>query len=164
MKAMGFRCVAIDIRQEPRSLVESFEPRFRPDLVLNPEDGIEHCLSEIQTKFSGSDGVNAIIVSADTNQAFQFSAEILEKHGSFVVVGQPKDPIQFHWRAFVAKDITIIPGGLGQPEVVHEMMDLVVRAGIHSESKVYQLQDVNKLVEDFHNAKMRGKFLLRVTS
>lgn len=164
MKAMGFRCVAIDTRQEPRSLVESFEPRFQPNLVLNPEDGVEHCISKIQTTFPGSDGVNAMIVSTDSNQAFQFSADILEKHGVLVVVGQPKDPIQFHWRVFVAKDITIIPGGLGQPDVVEDMLDLVSKAGIHSETKLYELGDINQLVEDFRYPKMRGKLLLRVSS
>ncbi|RDL30996.1 alcohol dehydrogenase [Venustampulla echinocandica] len=163
-KAMGYKCVAIDIRPDPIALVSSFDPCLRPDLVLDPRDGPEHALSKILETFPGRTGVDAAVVSTDASEAFKFSTDILEKHGVLVVVGQPKEPIKFHWRVFVTQDISIVAGGLSQPDVMEEMMDLVVKEKIRSTVKVYMLEDVTQLVHDFHNPHMKGKYVIRIAT
>src|SRR5438045_8796900 len=96
-KVMGYRCVAVDIRDSPLQLVLSLEERFRPDLIINPNDGVESALKKIEDKFPGATGVAAAIVSTDAIPAFKFSTSIIEKHGTLVVVGQPKEDIPFHY-------------------------------------------------------------------
>lgn len=163
-KAMGYKCVAIDIRPDPISLVSTLEPHLRPDLVLDATAGAEHALSKILKAFPGSTGVDAAIVSADTSEAFKFSTDILAKHGVLVVVGQSKEPIKFDWRVFVTQDISIVAGGLGQPDMMEEMMNLVVNEKIHSTLKVYMLDDLTKLVRDFHDPHRKGKFIVKVAA
>ncbi|KAH8650536.1 chaperonin 10-like protein [Tricladium varicosporioides] len=161
-KAMGYKTIAIDTRSEPLDLVSSFEPRFRPDLILNPSQGVEHALSAIQSRFPNATGVAAAIVSTDSLPAFTYATDLLSTHGTLVVVGQPKQPLKFHWSVFVSRDISIVPGGLGQPDIVREMVDMVAREGIRSEVKVYSLEDINELVKDFHRGDMKGKLVVKV--
>lgn len=161
-KAMGYKTIAIDTWPEPLALVSSFDPRFRPDLTLNAQEGVKHALSTIRSHFPNATGVAAAIVSTDSSSAFEYATDILAKHGVLVVVGQPKQPLKFHWSVFVSRDISIVPGGLGQPDVAREMVEVVVREGIKSEVKVYSLEDINGLVNDFHLTNMKGKFVIRV--
>ncbi|KAH6664683.1 chaperonin 10-like protein [Halenospora varia] len=149
-KAMGYKTIAIDTWPEPLALVSSFDPRFRPDLTLNAQEGVKHALSTIQSHFPNATGVAAAIVCTDSSSAFEYATDILAKHGVLVVVGQPKQPLKFHWSVFVSRDIT------------REMVEVVVREGIKSEVKVYSLEDINGLVNDFHLTNMKGKFVIRV--
>jgi len=141
--------------------VESFRPKLRPDLVLDAKNGHEDATARIQSSFD-SRAIDAAIVCTDALPAFEFSTNILKKHGKLVVVGQPKEPIPFHWSVFVAKDITIVPGGVGVKPVMEEMMDLIIKEGIRAKYKMYKLGDIGKLVEEFHDPAMCGKFILEI--
>lgn len=158
---MGYRCVGIDTRPESIALVESFQSKFRPDLVLDAKNGHEDATARIRSAFEGRD-LDAAIVCTDALPAFEFSTNILKKHGKLVVVGQPKNPIPFHWSVFIAKAVTIAPGGVGEKAVMEEMMDLVVKAGIRAKYKIYRLKDIDKLMEDFHDPDMCGKLILKI--
>jgi D-arabinose 1-dehydrogenase-like Zn-dependent alcohol dehydrogenase len=158
---MGYRCVGIDTRPEPIALVESFRPKFKPDIILDAKNGHENAAARILSAFDGQE-IDAAIVCTDALPAFEFSTNILKKHGKLVVVGQPKEPIPFHWSVFVAKDITIVPGGVGEKPVMEEMMDLVVKEGIRAKYKTYKLKDISRLVKDFHKPDMCGKLILEI--
>ncbi|KAH8588694.1 chaperonin 10-like protein [Bisporella sp. PMI_857] len=159
-KAMGYKCVAIDTRQDPLDLVAS--SNWPPDLLINPKDGVDNAIEKIKNTFHKHAGIDTAIVCTDAIPAFKYTTDILEKHGTLIAVGQPKDPIPFHWSVFVAKDITVLPGGLGDKKVLQEMMELVMEKNIRAQTRLYPLDQIARLVDDFHDARMKGKLLLQV--
>jgi len=166
---MGYKVVAIDTRTAPLSLMSTLPKHLQPNLVINASDGVERALASINATFISSTvpvlratGVDASIVSTGALPAFKFATEITEKHGTLVAVGQPNDPIPFHWSAFISRDLTIIPGCLGQPKIMTEMLETVVAHGIHVEKRIYGLEDVETLVHDYHDPGMKGKLVFKI--
>jgi len=135
-------------------------------------------------------GLDAVLVCTDAIQAFATGSELLAKHGTLVYVGQPKEPVPFHWSTFVTRDITVVAGclpcgrwsgaRLGEEldlrgtgvqkcgrwmnarDVTREMMELVERAGLHVEVSCYGLRDIGKLKSEFRGDSMKGKVVLRI--
>jgi alcohol dehydrogenase, propanol-preferring len=162
-KAMGYKCVAVDTRQPPIDLVMSLSPRFQPDLILNPlKDSVGIALSKIASTFPGAAGVAAALTATDALPAFEYSKSIIEKHGTLVFIGQPKEPVSFHYSSFISGDLTIRAGCLGQASVVQEMVDLVQKEGIEVHKQVYGLEDTERLMRDYHEPGMKGKLIVRV--
>lgn len=167
-KVMGYKVVAVDMRQPPLDFVSSFSDRHRPDLIIDAKEGVEAALKQISSCFRTADGkwpatgVDAAIVCASTIQSYTFSTSILAKHGTLVAVGQPSEHIPFHWSTFVAKDITIVPGCLGNKSIVDNMMECVVREEIRVEVKEYQLGDVANLLKEYHRPNMVGKLVFSI--
>ena len=159
-KAIGYKCVAVDTREAPIALAKTLPSHLQADLIINPKDGAAAALSEISKTFSGASGVAAAIVATDAQQAFSFSVQIIQKHGTLVVVGQPDEPIPFHYSVFVSRDLKIVPGGLGQRNVVQEMVDLVGEEGVHVEVKTYGLDEMERLMHDYHDPNMKGKLVV----
>jgi D-arabinose 1-dehydrogenase-like Zn-dependent alcohol dehydrogenase len=106
------------------------------------------------------------MVCASTIQSYEFATSILAKHGTLVAVGQPPESIPFHWSTFVSKDITVVPGCLGDKETMEKMMECVVRDGIHVEVKEYsldpELSGMGELLKSYHESDMVGKLVLRI--
>lgn len=161
-KAMGYKCVAVETRDAPIALAKTLPSHLQADLVINPKDGAPAALAAIKECFSGAEGVAAAVVATDALPAFDFSTKIIQKHGVLVVVGQPDDPIPFHYSVFVSQDIKIVPGCLGQKDVVQDMVNMVNAQGVHVEIKTYGLEEVDRLTHDYHDPNMKGKLVVKV--
>jgi alcohol dehydrogenase, propanol-preferring len=162
-KAVDYKCVAVDTRQPPIDLAMSLPPRSQPDLILNPlKYSVETALSKIASTFPGATGVAAALTATDALPAFEYSKSIIEKHGTLVFIGQPKEPVPFHYSSFISGDLTIRAGSLGQASVVQEMVDLVQKEGIEVHKQVYGLEDMERLMRDYHEPGMKGKLVVRV--
>ncbi|KAL6412652.1 hypothetical protein AUP68_03857 [Ilyonectria robusta] len=168
-KVMGYKVVAIDTRDEPLALMSTLPPRLQPDLVLNAKSGVPAALEAISTAFSSSTvpslratGVDFALVSTDALPAFAFATDIIEKHGTLVVVGQPEKPIPLPYSVFISTDLVVIAGCLGQPSTNSEMLATVQREGIHVERRAYELSDVEKLIKDYHDPGMKGKLIFKI--
>ncbi|KAH6971639.1 chaperonin 10-like protein [Ilyonectria sp. MPI-CAGE-AT-0026] len=168
-KVMGYKVVAIDTRDEPLALMSTLPPRLQPDLVLNAKSGVPAALEAISTAFSSSTvpslratGVDFALVSTDALPAFAFATDIIEKHGTLVVVGQPEKPIPMPYSVFISTDLVVIAGCLGQPSTNSEMLATVQREGIHVERRAYELSDVGKLIKDYHDPGMKGKLIFKI--
>jgi D-arabinose 1-dehydrogenase-like Zn-dependent alcohol dehydrogenase len=92
--------------------------------------------------------------------AFKYSTAIIEKHGTLVVVGQPKEDIPFHYSTIIFQDLTIVAGCLGQKAIVQAMVDMVQREGIHVETNAYTLDTMDKLIKDYHDPNTKGKLVV----
>lgn len=160
-KAMGYRVVAVDTRPPPLELVSGLPERFKPDLLLNPlEDDAETALEKIAATFPDATGVDAALVATDAVAAFTWSKGIIAKHGMMVFIGQPHDTVPFHYSDFISQDLTIRAGCLGQASVVQEMVDMVQKEGIEVHKTIYRLEEIEKLVKDYHSPEMKGKLVI----
>jgi D-arabinose 1-dehydrogenase-like Zn-dependent alcohol dehydrogenase len=99
-------------------------------------------------------------VATDAVPAFEWSKSIIEKHGTLVFIGQPKDKVPLHYLDFIAQDLTIVAGCLGQPAVVQEMVDLVQKEGIEVHKTLYRPEEIGKLMDDYHRPGMKGKLVV----
>lgn len=168
-KVMGYKVVAIDTRDEPLALMSTLPTRLQPDLVLNAKSGVPAALEAISMAFSSSTvpslratGVDFALVSTDALPAFAFATDIIEKHGTLVVVGQPEKPIPLPYSVFISTDLVVIAGCLGQPSTNSEMLATVQREGIHVERRAYELSNVEKLIKDYHDPGMKGKLIFKI--
>jgi len=161
-KSLGYRVVAVDNRAEPLALVKSL--RLKPDLVISASDPLEDAISQIHTFTAGPPtsypGLDAVIIATDGPGTFAYGAKITRKHGTLVVVGQPNDGVKFDFRDLVFRDVHVVGSVLSTPEQAREMMDLVHKEGIEIVTKVYPLDKVNELVEDYHKPDMKGRFVV----
>ncbi|KAF8519016.1 chaperonin 10-like protein [Hysterangium stoloniferum] len=155
-KCMGLRVVAVDVRQAPLDLVRGL--KHAPDFTINATKGVEYALQEI-----GGEGVDASIVAADSNAAFDFGFGLTRKHGLLVAIGLPPNPIMIHYHHLIIRDLTIKGSMPGDLETTKEMVGLVAAHGIEVKTRVYALEDVEVLLEDYHKDNRAGKFALRVS-
>lgn len=105
-------------------------------------------------------GWDAALVATDAVPAFEWSKGIFVKHGTLVFIGQPKDTVPFHLMNFIAQDLTIRAGCLGQASVVQEMVYLAQVNGIEVHSTIYRMDAIEKLVHDYHQPGMKGNLAI----
>lgn len=157
---MGIRVVALDTRAEPLSL----KLKHPADLTLDASLGAEQIVKKIAQQCGktreGYEGCDAVIVATGAVQAFRLGADILHKHGILVAVGQPPGPIPFGYQDFVFKDIVIKGSILGEPDALKEMIDVAAKHDIRSTVRAYKLDDINQIVADSHDEKMKGKLVV----
>ncbi|KAF8492092.1 chaperonin 10-like protein [Hysterangium stoloniferum] len=155
-KCMGLRVVAVDVRQAPLDLVRRL--KHAPDFTIDATKGVEYALQEI-----GGEGVHASIIASDSNAAYDFGFGLTKNHGLLVAIGLPPNPIMVHYNDLIIRDLTIKSGKLGNPEVTKEMVGLVVTNGIEVKTRVYALENIELLLEDYQKDSRAGKFVLRIS-
>jgi D-arabinose 1-dehydrogenase-like Zn-dependent alcohol dehydrogenase len=62
--------------------------------------------------------------------------DLLRKHGTLLVVGQPAEKISFNFQAFVFGDITVRGTLLADTETYQELVEMVASKGIEVKTKV----------------------------
>jgi len=155
-KCMGLRVVCVDARQAPLDLVKGL--KYAPDYAIDATKGIEFALKEI-----GGEGVDATLMATDSIPAHEYGLNLTRKHGTFVVIGQPFDPIPVHYNYLIFRNITIKGSLLGDSQSTKEMVDLVAEKGIEVKTRAYPLADVETLMKDYHKESHAGKLVLRVS-
>ena len=113
-------------------------------------------ISEL-SKNSNFPGLDAVIVATDSIPAFTYAADILKKHGTLVVVGQPSDPVPVTFHQLIFRDIKVIGSLLSDAKEAQEMVDIIADKKIEITVREYKLDDVNQMVDDQHKPEMKGR-------
>lgn len=89
--------VGIDSRSEPLGLAKGL--KLAPDLLLSFDEGHDSATKKISELDPSKDypGVDAVVIATDNLPSFEYGTKILRKHGTLVIVGQPKDPIPIRY-------------------------------------------------------------------
>lgn len=148
-KAMGMRVVAIDARDAPLEMIKTL--KYSPDVVLDSRHGVKAALDAI-----GGGGVDVCLVATHVNEAFTYGLDITRRHGVFVAVGIPAEPIvrfcafrlrcvkhkmahivffffqPVHTNHIIFRDITVKGTFMSDTASVKEMVDLVAEKGASS--------------------------------
>ena len=108
--------VGIDSRKEPIELTK--ELKYTADLLIDSTKGVKDAHEAIGKlkKNNAFEGLDAVVIATGAIPAFEFGAELLRKHGTLVVVGQPAEKISFSFFAFIFRDIKVIGSLLANKE------------------------------------------------
>ncbi|KIJ35816.1 hypothetical protein M422DRAFT_61229 [Sphaerobolus stellatus SS14] len=155
-KCMGLRVVCVDSRQAPLDLVRGL--KYAPDFAIDATKGVEYALKEI-----GSEGADATLMATDAIPAYEYGLQLTRKHGTFVVIGQPFEPIPIHYTHLIFRNITIKGSLLSDAEGIREMVQLVADKGIEVRTRSYPLEEIETLIKDYHKETHCGKLVLRVS-
>jgi alcohol dehydrogenase, propanol-preferring len=131
--------VGVDSRKEPLELTRSL--KYTADLLTDSSQGKGRALEEIKKLKKNNDfpGLDAVVIATGANEAFEFGADLLRKHGTLIVVGQPAEKIAFSFFQFIFRDITVKGSLLADAATCQEMVDMVADRGIEVKTKVIQL-------------------------
>jgi D-arabinose 1-dehydrogenase-like Zn-dependent alcohol dehydrogenase len=135
----GLTVVGIDSRKEPLELTKSL--KYTADLLIDSSQGKETALEEIKKlkKNSIFPGLDAVVIATGANEAFEFGADLLAKHGTLVVVGQPPKKIEFTFYQFIFRDIKVVGSLLSDAKTCQEMVNMVAEKGIEVKTKAPDL-------------------------
>lgn len=167
-KCMGIKVIAIDNRKEPLELVKNL--KYPPDLLINSsQTNSENAIKQIDplkpTFGANYPGADATLVLTDPIPAYKYALAITKKHGTMVVVGQPREPIPIEFRDLIFRGITVKGSLLSDVETARRMVKFVAQHEIKTEIQTYSLEEVpTKLMEDFHSPNMKGKLVVNVSS
>ena len=118
--------------------------KYTADLLIDASHGTQNAISEINKlkKNNEFSGLDAVVIATGANEAFEFGADLLRKHGTLIVVGQPPEKIAFTFHQFIFRDITVKGSLLADAETCQEMVDMVASKGIEVKTKVNDLKSV----------------------
>lgn len=166
-KALGVRVAALDSRDEPLQLVQNFGP-LAPDVVVNTSrHGAAEAARQVHACKPGAGsptvslGPDAVVCVAPAPAAFRYAADVVCRHGTLVVVGQPSGGITFDEAHFTSKDITVVGSLLGTCAEAEECMDLVVQHSIFVKVHTYPLERINDMYADSHAADTVGRYCVK---
>ncbi|EJU00406.1 GroES-like protein [Dacryopinax primogenitus] len=154
-KCLGYKVVAVDAREAPLELVRRL--KHPPDITINSTEGYKGALAKIPWP------IDATLVATDAIPAYDFGLEITRKHGLFVDVGQPFDPIPVHYRHLIWRNIQVVGVSLGTMENTREMVQLFADNDLECSTRVYAMEEIEKLIEDTHDRNMAGKMVVKIS-
>ena len=162
-KIEGYKVVAVDTRDAPLDMARKFE--HAPDLCINSKttsakDAVDKITNQLKGGESALPGLDAVIVCTDPIPAYTYGLDILARHGTMVVVGQPQNPIPLTYYQLIFRDVKVVGSLLSEPETAQKMVDLVGKHGVHIEVKTYSLDRVNDLVAEYDTGKVVGKLVV----
>lgn len=131
--------MGVDSRKEPLELTRSL--KYTADLLIDSSQGKDKALEEIKKLEKNNEfpGLDAVVIATGANEAFEFGADLLRKHGTLIVVGQPPEKIEFSFFQFIFRDITVKGSLLADAATCQEMVDMVAAKGIEVKTKVVPL-------------------------
>jgi D-arabinose 1-dehydrogenase-like Zn-dependent alcohol dehydrogenase len=138
--------VGVDSRKEPLELTRSL--KYTADLLIDSSQGKDKALEEIRKLEKNNDfpGLDAVVIATGANEAFEFGADLLRKHGTLIVVGQPPEKIEFSFFQFIFRDITVKGSLLADAATCQEMVDMVSEKGIEVKTKVVPLWEEGLMI------------------
>lgn len=157
-KAMGYKVVAVDAKQSALDLVNSYA--LKPDLCVLATEKSDSAVEKItSTLKDGSPypGVDATVVATDALPAFDFATAITKKHGTMVVLGQPKEGITLSYHTLIFRDIKVVGSLLADTKLAQELVNVVHDKGVQLKIKEWKLEDAEKMKQEYMTGKGDGK-------
>lgn len=126
------------------------EARDVRDVVFGrPEPGLE-----------GEKGVDAVLILPESQRALDYGMELLKNHGTCVIVSFPKDGFQFDARNLIFRHITLTGVLVGRNRQLRAMVNFAADHEVRARIRTYSLENLNKLVEDYHKGSFGGKLVV----
>jgi D-arabinose 1-dehydrogenase-like Zn-dependent alcohol dehydrogenase len=158
-KAMGFRTVAVDNRQEGRQLAVETAEDLKPDLVV---DSAAHDADEQISQFTSGEGLAGIVVCTDSIQANAWSLQQLGDKGVMVPLGLPKDKWQFDSEAMVFRELVIKGSYVSSAEEAELMFRVVAEKNISSYLTILDFEQIPSLVDRYLHTSMKGRLVIKI--
>lgn len=159
-KAMGFKTIAIDNREEGRRLATGVSSNLKPDLVVDPSSSDA---SEKILDFTDGEGLAGAVVCTDSIQANAWTLQQLGNGGVMVPVGLPKDRWQFDTEPIVFRELTIRGVYVASRKQVEEMLKVVAEHNVTSHITTVEFDQIPELVGRYLDPSMKGRLVVKIT-
>ena len=155
----GCEVVAIDAADRPLSLANEIASRLdqSPKITVvdarntAAEDIKKQLFGEPERGLEGEKGCDALLVLPEAQAAFDYGMKLLRNHATCVIVSFPKDGFQVDARDLVFRDIKIVGSLVGRNHEARAMLNFAAKHDVRAKTKMYRLEDLNDLVEDYHH-------------
>ncbi|KAJ5143756.1 uncharacterized protein N7515_002543 [Penicillium bovifimosum] len=152
----GLKVIAIDSGEKKKQLCLSLGASEFLDFR---EVGI---VKEVKakTKF----GVHAVICTANGERAYEQSMQMLRPLGTLVCVGIPSSPFKLPATPFdmIVKGQTIVGNSAGTAAEMDELLAMAVAGDVKAHIDVYQLDDINEVLDRLERSEIDGRVVLRI--
>lgn len=146
----------MDVKQTSLDLVSSHA--LKPDLCLLARTPIPEAVDRISAAVKGVyPGVDATILATDASAGIRFAADITSKHGTLVLLGQPKDGVTLTARDLIYRDLRLVASILGDRETAQELTGLVVDKGVEVDTKLWRVEEAEVMRLEYVSGKSEGK-------
>ncbi|GAD93179.1 hypothetical protein NECHADRAFT_41395 [Paecilomyces variotii No. 5] len=115
------------------------------------EDLRRSYFGEPEPKLEGEKGANALLVLPESQQALEYGTKLLKDHATCVLVSFPKDGFLIQPRDLVFRHIKMVGVLVGRNRQLRAMLNFAAQEGVRAISKTYSLEQLNTLVEHYHN-------------
>lgn len=158
-KAMGYRTVAIDNRNEGRQLAMEVPEHLKPDLVI---DSTARDADERILDFTAGEGLAGVVVCTDSIVANAWSLQQLGNKGVMVPLGLPKDKWQFNSEAMVFRELVIKGSYVSSAEEAELMFKVVADSQVSSHLTVLRFDQIPTLVDRYLHESMKGRLVIQI--
>lgn len=157
---LGKDVLAIDANNAALGLLERAKSRLgRAGDLVHIVDGREQSVKEMQALVQGpiapgtseeEVGLDAAILLAESQVAFDQGMALLRNHGTMVVVSFPQRKLEVSAADLVFRDISVVGSLVGRNHQIREMLQFVQKHEVQVEVQAYKFGDITKLARDSH--------------
>ncbi|KAF1973726.1 GroES-like protein [Bimuria novae-zelandiae CBS 107.79] len=148
-KAMGFKTIAINNREEGRRLATEVSSNVALDLVI---DSSASNASDKLMEFTAGEGLAGVVVCTDSIPANTWSLRQLGNGGVMVPVGLPKKTLA----------LTIRGAYLAGRDQVEEMLKIVTEYNVTSHITTVGFDQIPTLVERYADPSMKWRLVVKI--
>ena len=128
----GKRVTIVDARRQDAQDV-------RTSVFGKPEPALE-----------GEKGVDAALVLPEAQPALDYAMKLIKNHGTCVLVSFPRDGFHIQPRDVVFRHIDLVGVLVGRNRQLKAMLQFAATEGVRAKSTIYRLEQLNELVDDYH--------------
>ncbi|KAF4876726.1 alcohol dehydrogenase [Colletotrichum siamense] len=155
-KAMGYKVVAIDVKQSALDLSASYP--LNPDLTILATTPAPDVVSQITQVVGGAyPGLDATVLATDAPAAFKFAAAVTRKHGTLVLLGQPDAGITMTYKDVIFRDLKLVGSLVASREDTEELLGLVAEHGVEVKMKEWKIEQAEEMRQEYLGGKGEGK-------
>lgn len=165
---LGYKVVAIEIGDRPLKLLRKVVDGLGSDgknvtIVDAGKQDAEAARANINKKTNQGirwdKGVDASIVLPESQEAFDFAMALLNRHGTCIVASFPKEGFRLNGKDLIFRDLKVVGVLCGRIQQARDMLDFTAKHGVKTESRIYPLEKLNQLVEDYRGG-IGGKLIV----
>ncbi|KAJ0304409.1 hypothetical protein COL5a_001151 [Colletotrichum fioriniae] len=164
-KALGYKVIVIDNRQEGLDLANDVPSHLKPDrtYLIDTEESQKKVVEELQTSFYDTNpGVDRVVITTEARPLVRFGQQFLRKGGVLVDVGLPADgPFEVDPFALNFKEQTVRGALICTPERSREMVELHAKNGCKTHvEKTYDVEQANEMAEHYLSKQLKGRLCM----
>lgn len=146
--AMGYRVLAVDIWKK------EYCSQLGAEAYVDAGDATANAIQAIT-----GDGVQAVIVTAGVNKAYQSAIDWLAPYGTLVCVGVPSRDqlVHFHPAWFISKGIRIVGSAVGSRPDILEALEFLRRGLVKPAVELVSLDDLNSITDGLEKVKTSSR-------
>lgn len=153
----GYKVIAIDSGSSKRSLC----------LDLGATKFIDFATEDVENEVkaeTGGLGAHAVVVSAGSEKAYSQGLAMLRNLGTLVCVGIPKSDFPLPVTPFqmIVRCLRVVGSSCGTVTELNELLDLAVKGRVRPRITMFDLDEINTVIDRLERFQIDGRAVLRI--